>query len=102
MSTRSVFIESREWRDRNGNSYATAAVHVNGQRVHTTDRTYGDDTSAIYLATEWLRANGYVDAITWRDSVVMLRPRDFEQAGIDLYVCAYRVARKSELFKVIA
>lgn len=102
-TTRSVFIETREWRDRvHGNTYFSCLIHVNGDVVGVIPMTYGGgDLSFMYHATEWLRKTGWLNAINWRDELQPIRPRDFEHAGIDLYATAYRVNGKREMFKEI-
>lgn len=100
--TRSIFIETREWFDRSGgNTYFSTRIWVNGEIVGITPTTYGYDSSHIYVALEALRTGLFLDAITWRDELQPIRPRDLEHAGIDCYITANRVTAKRDMFKII-
>lgn len=62
-----LHITGRRWFERrNGNTYHTCSIYVNGEHVHTTpDMAYGYGEQYVQTAQAWLLANehlpGYVE-----------------------------------------
>lgn len=91
---RSVFLECRQWRDKTaGQTYTSAALHLNGRRVAIFGLQYGglenmEETAALYL-----------------ERVELLPPdnrthiaRRFREAGIDYYYATeWRIRRETWL-----
>lgn len=91
---RSVFLECRQWRDKTaGETYTSAALHLNGRRVAIFGLQYGglenmEDTAALYL-----------------EKVELLPPdnlrhlsRRFRELGIDYYYATeWRIRRETWL-----
>jgi hypothetical protein len=58
--TRSITIIGLLHTDRNGNTYNTATILVNGVMVHKTDRQYGYGCQYEEIAADWLEDNKYL------------------------------------------
>jgi len=55
-----IGIIGRRWFEkRNGNTYHTAEIFVNGRKVHKLGVSYGGGSMYEQNAVEWLKANGY-------------------------------------------
>lgn len=91
---RSVFLECRQWRDKTaGETYTSAALHLNGRRVAIFGLQYGglenmEDTAALYLErVELLPPNS-------RTHIA----RRFRELGIDYYTATeWRIRRETWL-----
>jgi len=58
----SVYVIGRLWMNKNGNTYHTSQIIVNGQNVHKTDKTYGYGDQFLSTAEEWLIENNYISS----------------------------------------
>ena len=62
-SLKSLHIEGRRWFQRSfGNTYHTVRIFVNGELVHTSDRTYGYGDCFLQTALDWLKEAQMVPA----------------------------------------
>lgn len=91
---RSVFLECRQWRDKTaGQTYTSAALHLNGRRVAIFGLQYGglenmEETAALYLERVELLAPDNGTHIA----------RRFREAGIDYYYATeWRIRRETWL-----
>ncbi len=62
-------IIGRRWFDRkNGNTYHTAEIVVDGVTVHKTERQYGYGEQYLQTATAWLDVNGYLPGLIHQET----------------------------------
>jgi hypothetical protein len=60
MKMKSLHIEGRRWFQRTyGNTYHTVRIFIDGELVHTSERTYGYDDCFLQTALDWLKANRF-------------------------------------------
>lgn len=91
---RSIYIEAREWFDKeNGNSYYSARVWVDGKHAFTTGLDYGYDNQNEYDVTAKLVELGYLP-----DSLAEKSIRWAKDLGLDVYTVKY-ATRKRDLWK---
>lgn len=58
---KSISIRGRRWFQKSyGNTYFSATIYVNGEKVHHIPFQYGYDEQYLQAATEWLTENGYL------------------------------------------
>ena len=61
IKVKSITILGRRWFQKTyGNTYHTAEIFVNGQRVHKTEEQYGYGEQYMQTAQEWLEKFGYI------------------------------------------
>ena len=83
----SITIVGRRWFDaRNGNTYHTAEIIIDGKLAHKTDMEYGYDECYIQTAFGWLDENGYTDRDRSANTGMWTAPwRYCEENGIELH-----------------
>lgn len=90
---RSVFIEGREWIDKQyGNTYFSARVWVDGEIVATLPFQYGYGDMCLYEAASVLKDMGYIADDTTALWIYA------QEMGFDLYR-TLTTHKKSEMFK---
>ena len=87
----SLILLARRWRDRNGNTYHTVQVIVDGVPLYKSGITYGYDHYYEITAKNWLAARGLVpeDCVLWRHVK--------DELGLLYYTDVVNVARKADL-----
>ena len=61
-SVKSINIQAKEWFDKaNGNSYFSAVIDVDGERVGELPFQYGYGDHYLDMANDWLAENDYLD-----------------------------------------
>jgi len=96
---RSLTIIGRRWFDRkNGNTYCSAVMLVNGVAVGQTGPAYGYDDHYEWRAFSWLEANGFVTDRERHANGSHEPPwRWCERHGIAYWRNAFDLARKGDL-----
>ena len=62
--TRVIHISGRRWFERrNGNTYHTANIYVNGECVGSVPFSYGYGSQFEWNARQWLKENGFLPGI---------------------------------------
>jgi hypothetical protein len=96
---KSIVVIGRRWFQKTyGNTYHSAEIFVDGQKVHYIDYTYGYGDQYLYNARNWLRDNGYLPGI--KDSPGTPGEalwRYCERNGIIFTYSAINVQRKKDL-----
>jgi len=93
-ATRSIYVEAREWFDKSGgNSYYSARIYVDGQRVYTTGMSYGYDYQFEYDTARFLAERGYIPEGYGSRSIRWAR-----ELGLDVYTVKYD-SKKRELWE---
>lgn len=84
---RSVFVQAYKRRDRNGNTYHSAWLHVNGEIVAAVQDTYGYGNAYQRSAAAELAKLGYIpyDVNPRGETVAPTLWQVCERFGIDLY-----------------
>ena len=97
MDIKTIAVIARRWFDRNGNTYFSANINVDGERVHRIPFEYGYGDHYLQVAFEWLDKKG----ITSREkhSLGGAEPpwRYCQDRGIRLQYEAADVKRKRDL-----
>ena len=93
-SVKKIEIQGRRWWRRGiGGEYCTAHIYINDKLVHVTPEQGGSGDQYLWLATDWLRRNGWID-IGPRDAIWHLR----DEGRIKLVYDCTDVRRERDLF----
>ena len=90
---KTLTILGRRWFQKSvGNTYCTATILIDGEKVHKTPQEYGYGDYYRQAAQTWLTENGHLP----KNMTVPLR-QACEDANITFHAEAYDVAREKDL-----